>query len=76
MIIDNELVSEKFNNYFSQIVNCLDLYEFPSKPRREYADEINNIVLKFKTHPSIIASLIASLITCQLSGCLVERINI
>ena len=54
MILDNESVSEKFNNYFSQIVDSLDLYEFPSKPRREYAGEIDNIVWKFKTHPSII----------------------
>ena len=54
MTLDNESVSEKFNNYFSQIVDSLDLYEFPSKPSREYADEIDNIVSKFKTHPSIV----------------------
>ena len=54
MILDNESVSEKFNNYFSQIVDPLDLYKFPSKSRREYADEIYNIVSKFKTHPSIV----------------------
>ena len=54
MILDNKSVSEKFNNYFSQIVDSLDLYEFPSKPSREYADEIDNIVSKFKTHPSIV----------------------
>ena len=51
---DNESVSENFNNYFSQIVDSLELYQFPLKPRREYADEINNIVPKFKTHPSIV----------------------
>ena len=54
MTLDNESVSEKFNNYFSQIVDSLDLYEFPSKPSGEYADEIGNIVSKFKTHPSIV----------------------
>ena len=37
-------VSEKFNYYFSQIVDSLDLYEFPSKPSREYADETDNSV--------------------------------
>ena len=52
MILDNERVSENFNNYFSQIVDSLDLYEFPSKPSREYAEEIDNIVSKFKTDPS------------------------
>ena len=51
MILDNESVSEKFNNYFSQIVDSLDLYEFPSKPSREYADEIDSID---STHPSIV----------------------
>ena len=54
MTLDNESVSEKFNNYFSQIVDPFDLYEFPSKPSREYADEIDNIVSKFKTHPSTV----------------------
>ena len=54
MTLNNESVSEKFNNHFSQIVDSLDLYEFPSKPNREYADEIDNIVSKFKTHPSIV----------------------
>ena len=44
MISDKESVSEKFNNYFSQKVDSFDLYEFPSKLSREYADEINNIV--------------------------------
>ena len=48
MVLDNESASEKFNNYLSQTVNSLDLYEFPSKPRREYADEIDNIMSKFK----------------------------
>ena len=33
IILDNESVSEKFNNYFSQIVDSLELYEYPSKPR-------------------------------------------
>ena len=54
MILDNERVSKNFNNYFSQIVDSLDLYEFPLKPSREYADEIDNIVSKFKTDPSIV----------------------
>ena len=52
MILGNESVSEKFNNYFSQIVVSIDLYEFPSEPRREYADEIDNIMSKFNAHPS------------------------
>ena len=54
MILDNESVSEKFNNYFSKIVDSVDLHEFPLEPRREYPDKIDNILSKFKTHPSII----------------------
>ena len=40
MILDNESVSKKFNNYFSQIIDSFELYEFPSKPRREYTDAL------------------------------------
>ena len=47
MILDNESVFKKINN-ISQIVDSLDLYEFPSKLRREYANEIDNIVSKFE----------------------------
>ena len=54
MIVDNESASEKFKNYFSQTVDSLGVHEFHSKPSREYAEEIGNIVSKFKTHPSIV----------------------
>ena len=54
MLLNNQSASEKFNSYFSQIVDSLDLYKFLSEPHREYADEIDNIVSKFKTHPSIV----------------------
>ena len=54
MILDNESVSDKFNNCFPQIVDSLDLYEFPSEPPREYANENDNIVSKFKTQLSIV----------------------
>ena len=51
IILDNKSVSGKFRNYFPHIVDSLGLYEFPSEPHREYVDEIDNIVSKFKTHP-------------------------
>ena len=41
-------------NYFSQVIDSLNLYEFSSEPHRVYADEIDNIVSKFKTHPCIV----------------------
>ena len=45
------MLGKEFNNFFTQIVDSLDLYEFPSEPRREYSDDI---VLKFKTDPKIV----------------------
>ena len=45
---------KNFNNYFSQIADSLDLYKFPSKLTRVYADEIDNLVSEFKTHQSIV----------------------
>ena len=50
IILDNKSVSGKFSNYFPHIVDSLGLYEFPSEPHREYVDEIDNVVSKFKTH--------------------------
>ena len=41
-------------NYSSQTVDSLNLYELPSKPHIKYADETDNIVSKFKTHPDIV----------------------
>ena len=54
MVLDNESVSEECNNYFSQIVDSFDLYEFPLEPCREYVDDVDNIVSKFKTHLCIV----------------------
>ena len=51
MMLGNESISKKFNNFFLQIVDSLERYEFPSEPRREYSDDV---LLKFKTHPSIV----------------------
>ena len=54
MILHNESASEKVNNYFSQIVDSLDLYEFSSKPPREYADVLTILCQNSKlTLPSI-----------------------
>ena len=41
-------------NYFSQVIDSLDLCEFSSEPHRVHADEIGNIVSKLKTHPCIV----------------------
>ena len=41
-------------NYFSQVIDSLDLDGFSSEPHKVYADDIDNIVSKFKTHPCIV----------------------
>ena len=54
IILDNKSVSGEFNKYFSKMVDSLDLHEFPSGSPRKYADEIDDVVSKFKTQPSIV----------------------
>ena len=51
MILDNESVSEKLINYFSQVVDSLYLYEFPANHRREYADGIKQHFFKIQQSP-------------------------
>ena len=36
------------------MVDFVDLYEFPSKASRKYADEIDYILSKFMTHPRFV----------------------
>ena len=54
MLLKNEEVVNKFNQYFGHITNFLDLYEFPDVRVCEGRDDIDNIVYKFRNHPSII----------------------
>ena len=54
MILDSKSVSDEFNNYFSQIVDSLELHEFPSEIYGDGTDDIANIIAKFRTHPSIV----------------------
>ena len=59
MLIENDKVSQKnegkeFNQYFGHITDSLDLYEFPDVRVCKGRDDIDNIVYKFRNHPSII----------------------
>ena len=54
MLLKNEEVAKEFNQYFGHITDSLDLYEFPDVRVCEGRDDIDNIVYKFRNHPSII----------------------
>ena len=54
MLLKNEEVAKEFNQYFGHITDSLDLYEFPDVRVCEGLDDIDNIVYKFRNHPSII----------------------
>ena len=54
MLLKNEEVGKVFNQYFGHITDSLDLYEFPNEKVCGGLDDIDNIVYKFRNHPSII----------------------
>ena len=54
ILLKNEEVAKKFNQYFRHIIDSLELYEFPDVRVCEGLDDIDNIVYKFRNHPSII----------------------
>ena len=56
MLLKNEEVAEVFNQYLRHITDSLDLYEFPDEKVCEGLDDIDNIVYKFRNHPSIVKS--------------------
>ena len=53
-LLKNEEVAQEFNQYFGHITNSLDLYEFPDENVCEGLNDIDNIVCKFRNHPSIV----------------------
>ena len=54
MLLKNELVAKEFNQYFGHITDSLDSNEFPDEKFCEGLDDIDNIVCKFRNHPSIV----------------------
>ena len=55
IISDDTAVAEKFNTYFANIVNNLNIEGYETDyVRQPELDDISNIIEKFKTHPSII----------------------
>ena len=54
MLLKNEEVGKVFNQHFGHITDSLDLYEFPDEKVCEGLDDIDDIVCKFRNHPSIV----------------------
>ena len=54
MLLNNVEVAKKFNQYFEYITDSLNLYEFPDVRVCEGLDDVDNIVYKFRNHPSIV----------------------
>ena len=54
MLLRNEEVAKEFNQIFGHITDSLYLYEFPDVRVCEGLDDIDNIVYKFRNHPSIV----------------------
>ena len=54
MLPKNEEIAKEFNQYFGHIIDSLDLNELPDEKVCEGLNDIDNIVYKFRNHPSIV----------------------
>ena len=54
MVLNNEEIAKEFNQYLAHITDSLNLYDFPDVRVSEGLDDIDNIVYKFRNHPSIV----------------------
>ena len=54
ILMENTEIASTFNSFFGSVVDSLDLYEWPSEEIQYSFDNIENIVLKYRNHPSII----------------------
>ena len=53
MLLKNEEEVKEFKQYFGHITDSLDLYEFSDVRICKGRDDFDNIVYKFRNHPSI-----------------------
>ena len=54
ILLNNDEIAKEFNQYFGHITDSVNLYEFPDVRVCEGLDDIDNIVYKFRNHPSIV----------------------
>ena len=55
MLVNNDEIAKTFNNHFSEIVEKLNTFKWPSNETYEnmYNEKLTNIIKKFDNHPSI-----------------------
>ena len=51
--VKNDEISKIFNIYFSETVDKLNIFEWPSCETECTEDQLTNIINKYKSHPSI-----------------------
>ena len=53
LIVKNDEITKIFNKYFPGTVDKLIIFEWPSCESEYTADQLTNIINKYKSHPSI-----------------------
>ena len=53
LIVKNDEIAEIFNKHFTETVDKLNIFEWPSCEPEYTKDQLNNIINKYKSHPSI-----------------------
>ena len=53
LLVKNDEIAKIFNKYFSETVDKLNIFEWPSCESEYTEDQLTNIINKYKSHPSI-----------------------
>ena len=53
LIVKNDEIAKIFNKHFSETVDKLNIFEWPSCESEYTEDQLTNIINKYKSHPSI-----------------------
>ena len=53
LIVKNDEIVKIFNKHFSETVDKLNTFEWPSRETEYTEDQLTNIINKYKSHPSI-----------------------
>ena len=53
LIVKNDEIAKIFNKHFSETVDKLNIFEWPSYESKYTEDQLTNIINKYKSHPSI-----------------------
>ena len=53
LIVKNDKIAQICNKHFSEAVDKLNTFEWPSRETEYTEDQLTNIINKYKSHPSI-----------------------